>query len=101
MSLRLIKEPLREAHDAHLMELCNRLRETGLTASRGNCKLGVCELEFFGLRISREGVALSRNKVLALKSASQPATASELRSFLGLAVYGGSYIPNLATLADS
>ena len=90
----------RENHDRSLTSLCERLKELRITVSRNNCKLGVTELEFFGLRISKEGVALSQDKVAALKTAAQPATPSDLRSFLGPAVYDGSYIPNLATLAD-
>ena len=90
----------RAQHDEHLLQLCERLRSLGLTVGRDNCKLGVSELEFFGLKISAKGVALGNDKVEALKSASQPATPSELRSFLGLAVYGGNFIPNLATISD-
>ena len=90
----------RENHDRSLTSLCERLKELRITISRNNCKLGVADLEFFGIRISKEGVALSQDKVAALKTAGQPAAPNELRSFLGLAVYGGSYIPNLATLAD-
>ena len=73
----------REEHDAFLIALCNRLRETGLTVSRGYCNLGVKELEFFGLKMSKAGIELSNDKVSAFKSETQPAMASELRSFLG------------------
>ena len=90
----------RAQHDEHLLKLCQRQRSLGLTVGRDNCKLGVSELEFFGLKISAKGVALGNDKVEALKSASQPATPSELRSFLGLAVYGGNFIPNLPTISD-
>lgn len=49
--------------------------------------------------MSKDGVALGDNKVQALLNAADPETASELVSFLGLAVYAGNYIPDLATLA--
>ena len=89
-----------ENHYDNLLALCERLKMLGITVGKENCTLGVKELRFFGLLISKDGVALSEDKIQALKSATQPATAKELRSFLGLAVYGGSFIPDLATIAD-
>ena len=87
-------------HDERLYKLCERLKLHGLTASPTNCSLGVTELVFFGLRVSSEGVAIGEDKVKALKEAGEPKDSSELRSFLGLAVYCSSHIPDLATLAE-
>ena len=89
-----------EEHDSRLRALCERMRATGLTASADNCKLGKKELHFFGLKVSTNGIAIGDDKAAALLHAGQPATPSELRSFLGLAVYCGGRIPGLATLAD-
>ena len=89
----------REDHDKNLVALCERLKEKGLTASPENCKLGVEELVFFGLKLSKNGVAVNDDKVKALMEAGVPENASEVRSFLGLATYCGNHIPNLATIA--
>ena len=90
----------REDHDKNLVALCHRLREKGMTASVGNCKLGVTELIFFGLKLSKNGVAVGDDKLKALLEAGTPENAGEVRSFMGLAVYCSTHIPNLATLAD-
>ena len=64
----------RESHDKCLLELCERFKQLGMTVSRDNCKLGVFELNFFGLKISKDGIALGEDKIAALKLATQPAT---------------------------
>ncbi len=86
-----------DEHDERLIALCERLKQSGLTASADNCELGV--FNFFGLKLSKDGVALGDDKIQALLKAEAPTTVSEVHSLLGLAVYAGNYIPNLATLA--
>ena len=56
----------REIHDSNLRALCERFRKLGITASVENCKLGVQELNFFGLKISDRGVAIAPSKIEAL-----------------------------------
>jgi hypothetical protein len=90
----------REEHDDSLVELCKRLEQSGLTASAENCTLGVEKLTFFGLNLSKDGVAVNEDKVMALIQAGPPKTAGELRSYLGLALYCSAHIPDLATLAE-
>ena len=62
----------RDEHDRNLISLCKRLQQCGLTASLDNCKLGVEELTFFGLRFSKYGVAVNDDKVNALTKAKPP-----------------------------
>jgi len=89
-----------EEHDQRLLTLLDRLNEIGLTVNIDKCEFGKTELDFYGLRFSDKGIALTDHKIKALKEASPPKTASELRSFLGLASYCSRYIPNLATISD-
>ena len=90
----------KDEHDRRLVAMCDRLRECGMTVSRTSCKLGVKELVFFGLKISKHGVAPSEDKVRALREAKIPENGDTLTAFLGLAVYLSPHIPNLSTLAD-
>ena len=89
----------REEHDKRLGALCTRLDECGLTISRKNCTLGATEIEFFGLRLSNDGVALNESKIEALQKAGTPRTASEVNSLLGLVTYCNAFIPDAATSA--
>ena len=90
----------RKDHDQNLLALCKRLEDCGLTASAENCKLGVEELIFFGLKLSKDGVSINDGKVAALVNAKPPKTASELRSYLGLSIWCSGHIPDLATIAE-
>ena len=60
--------------------------------------MGKEKLVFFGLKVSAAGIAIEQEKPEAMVIAARPGTQSELRSFLGLAVY--YMIPNLATFAE-
>lgn len=48
-----------EEHDRNLMRVLRRLQDAGLTAHPGKCEFFKSELTFFGLRFSKEGIALS------------------------------------------
>ncbi len=56
----------REEHDKRLVALLERMRKCGLTSSGANCELGAEEITFFGLKLSKNGVALNDDKVEAL-----------------------------------
>lgn len=85
-----------EEHDDRLHKLLQRLNELGLTVNEKKCEFRKEELEFFGLKFSKDGIAITESKIKALKDAKAPNTASELRSFLGLATYCSRSIPKFA-----
>ena len=57
---------------------------------------GASELDFFGLRITKNGVSVQESKAEALVKAEAPKTPSEVRSFLGLANYCSRFLKDLA-----
>ena len=89
----------RKEHDERLIKVLQRFEKCGLTCCFDKCKLGVTKIKFFGLELSDQGFAPSDDKFSALTEAAAPANAKELRSFLGLAVFCSTHIPNLASLA--
>ena len=50
--------------------------------------------------LSKDGISADETKIQAIKKLKKPGNIAELRSFLGLAAYLGSFIPNFADLAD-
>ena len=88
-----------EEHVKLLKEVLRRLRKAGLTARPSKCFIGCSEVEFLG-HVVGKGVTKPRPiKVEAIKAAPQPATKTQLRSFLGLVGCYRKYIPNFATVA--
>ena len=73
-----------EEHDATLRAVFQRIRDKGLTLNQSKCAFNKPHLDFFGYTFSAAGISPDPKKVTAIKNASIPKTASEVRSFLGL-----------------
>ncbi len=89
-----------EEHDANLNAALARIQEKGLTLNPDTCLFKQTELEFFGMKFSKDGISITDEKVKALKEAKLPNTQSELRSFLGFVNYCSGSIPDLAINAS-
>ena len=90
----------REESSKNVNLFFQRLSEKGLTVNPDKCMFDQTEIVFFGLKISPKGVSLCDQKIEALKAFKTPSNASELLSFLGLAVYASRWIKDLATLSE-
>ena len=88
-------------HNAALRAFLTRFEECGLTLSPRKCKICVPEIEFFGLRFSKDGVSPSASKVEALRNMDRPKNASEVWSLLGMAQYSAQFIPGYAAMTTS
>ena len=60
----------------------------------------VDRLVFMGILLSEKGIGPTEERPRSLKEAREPETASEVRSFLGLANYSSRFIPHFATLTE-
>ena len=84
----------KEEHDRALCQTLMKLRDCGLTAKVSKCVFDVPEIEFFGLIFSETGTKPSKEKIEALRMIEVPKTATEVRSFIGLANFSCPFIPN-------
>ena len=83
-------------HDQSLQRVLEQIDKSGLTINVKKCEFKKRELDFFGLHFSEKGVSIETAKRDALLQARFPKTASEVRSFLGLAQYCNRFISELA-----
>lgn len=88
----------KQEHDERLNTVLKRLDNAGITVNEVKCVFEVSELDFFGLHISKKGIAIQESKVEAMINAGPPKNNKELRSFLGLFNYCTRFIDNLATI---
>lgn len=71
--------------------MLQRLKDSHLTLNRKKCELNKT-VEFFGFIFSASGISADPKKVAAVKDASDPKDASEIRSLLGMANYYSRFI---------
>ena len=77
-------------------EVKSRLAKNNLTLNSEKCAYERTEMEFLGLQLSETGIRPATNKLEAIQNCARPANVSEVRSFLGLINFVGSFIPNLS-----
>jgi hypothetical protein len=70
-----------EEHEEHLRKVFQRLRENKLYAKLEKCEFGVTEVDFFGHRITQEGLKMDDHKVKAILEWELPKSIPALRSF--------------------
>ncbi|XP_033758102.1 uncharacterized protein K02A2.6-like [Pecten maximus] len=90
----------KEEHDIRLRTVLDRIRERGLTLNKGKCQFGLNKITFMGHMLSSNGIGPTSERVKAVVEATEPTSASEIRSFLGLVNFSARYIPHLATVSE-
>jgi len=96
----IVHGPDQATHDQRLHRTLERLRQHGLTLNVDKCLFNVDRLIFMGILLSEKGIGPTKERVRALQETREPATVSEVRSFLGLANYSSRFIPHFATLTE-
>ena len=85
-----------EEHDDNLHTLMERCVGKGLKLNPEKIRIKEPEIKFFGVICSADGVRADPKKTSALLDMPAPTNRQELLSFLGLATYMGTFIPNLS-----
>ena len=87
-------------HDANLEKTLKRLKEAGLKLNQQKCKYRQSEVAFLGHIFSKDGVRPDPSKVEAITDMKPPGSVQEIRQFLGMVHYLGSYLPSLHTVTE-
>ena len=88
-----------EEHLARLREVFERLRHTKLKLGAAKCTFAAKEVNYLGHRVTEEGLLPDSSLLAAIREIPPPKTATEVRSFLGLAGYYRRYVKGFAAIA--
>nr|GEV50124.1 DNA/RNA polymerases superfamily protein [Tanacetum cinerariifolium] len=81
----LVYSNMREEHEDHLRIVLEILRQKKLYAKFSKCDFWLGQVAFLGHIVSADGITMDPAKVEAITKWPRPTTATEVRSFLGLA----------------
>ena len=88
-----------EEHLARLRQVFERLRHANLKLGAEKCAFAAKEVSYLGNRVTEEGLLPDSALIAAIQEIPSPKTATEVRSFLGLAGYYRQYVKNFADIA--
>ena len=88
-----------EEHLARLRQVFKRLRHANLKLGAEKCTFAAKEVSYLGHRVTEEGLLPDPALLTAILEIPPPKTATEVRSFLGLAGYYRRCVKNFAAIA--
>ena len=88
-----------EEHLARLQQVFERLRHADLKLGAEKCAFTAKVVSYLGHRVTEEGLLPDPALLAAIREIPPPKTATEVRSFLGLAGYYRRYVKNFAAIA--
>ena len=91
----LVTGPFDTEHLESLKEVLTRLEKTRLRLNRNKCQFLAPEVTYLGYRIDKEGLHPTDDKLRAVQAAPMPTNITELKSYLGLLMYYGRFLPHL------
>ena len=95
----LVYSSSKEEHAEHLRIVLQTLREHHLYAKFSKCQFWLDRVAFLGHVVSAEGISVDPQKVEAIVDWKPPTNVTEVRSFLGLAVYYRKFVEGFSKIA--
>ncbi|KAJ9544791.1 hypothetical protein OSB04_024498 [Centaurea solstitialis] len=96
----LIYSQSKEDHEQHLRLILELLKAEKLYDKFSKCEFWIREVHFLGHVVNKEGIHVDPAKIEAIKKWEAPKTPTEIRQFLGLAVYYRRFIANFSRIAQ-
>ena len=94
----LIKSQDMEQHKQHVHQVFKKIQDYGFKLKESKCDFFMEKIKYLGHIIDKEGRRPDPERSIAIKEMPAPQNVSSLQSFLGLANYYQTFIPNMHDL---
>lgn len=94
----LITAPDDETHFKTVKEVFHRLRQYNMTLRQDKCIFMADQVVYMGFMVDKHGIHPTDEKIAAIRDAPRPTNVKELKAYLGLLNYYGSFLQNLSTV---
>ena len=88
-----------EDHQQHVMNVLQRIRDSGMTCHPKKCQFAYTSIPYLGLQVGGGRLSVQEAKVAVVKDMPAPTDLARLRTFLGFAGYYRRFIKDFATIA--
>lgn len=95
----LIFSETEQEHLEHLKIVFEKFRKQKLYAKKSKCEFMMTKISFLGHTLSEGKVAMDEDKVKAIREWKTPKSATDVRSFIGLAGYYHRFVEDFAEIA--
>ncbi|KAH0757840.1 hypothetical protein KY290_021333 [Solanum tuberosum] len=89
-----------EEHASHLRVVLQTLKDHQLFAKFNKCEFWLQSVAFLGHIVTSEGIRVDSQKIEAVKQWPRPTSATDIRSFLGLAGYYRRFVEGFSSIAS-
>ena len=96
----LIYSKSRKEHKKHLRIVLELLREKRIYAKFSKCEFWLNLVSFLAHVVSKDGVMVDPSKIEVVKSWVRPTNVSEVRIFVGLAIYYHRFVKEFSSVAS-
>ena len=95
----LVTSETREDHVRRLAEIFQRLHDANLTINPTKCAFFATSLVFIGHTLTKDGILPNKLKVDAIQNFPKPASAKDVKSFIGLSGFYRAFVRNFSSIA--
>ncbi|XP_038058795.1 uncharacterized protein K02A2.6-like [Patiria miniata] len=95
----LITGRTKEEHDERLQRILEIVQNAGLQLNKDKCKIAQTKVDFFGMKLDKDGIHADPAKIAAIIQMPPPTTKTEVKRLMGMINWLARFIPHVSSVA--